>query len=40
MWQDVGLTTDPQSWYYLALTGDTVGTAAGDVSFDVTVLVD
>jgi hypothetical protein len=28
------------SWYYLVLTGDTVGTASGDVSFDVTVLVD
>ena len=40
VWQDVGLTADPQSWYYLALTGDTVGTVAGDVSFDVTVLVD
>ena len=40
VWQDAGLSADPMSWYYLALTGDTVGTASGDVSFDVTVLVD
>jgi hypothetical protein len=40
VWQDAGLSADPMSWYYLALTGDTVGTVSGDVSFDVTVLVD
>lgn len=40
VWQDAGLSADPMSWYYLVLTGDTVGTAAGDVSFDVTVIVD
>jgi hypothetical protein len=39
-WQDANLTADPMSWYYLVLTGNTVGTVAGDVSFDVTVLVD
>jgi hypothetical protein len=40
VWEDVGLTAHPMSWYYLVLTGDTVGTASGDVSFDVTMLVD
>lgn len=40
VWQDAGLSADPMTWYYLVLTGDTVGTASGDVSFDVTVLVD
>ena len=40
VWQDAGRTSDPMSWFYLVLTADVVGTAAGDVSFDVTVLVD
>ena len=40
VWQDAGAAADPGVWYYLALTADTVGTAAGDVAFDVTVLVD
>ena len=40
VWQDAGVTADPMAWYYLALTADTVGTATGDVAFDVTVLVD
>jgi len=40
VWQDAGLTADPMAWYYLVLTGSTVGTVAGDVSFDVTGLVD
>ena len=40
VWQDAGLSADPMAWHYLVLTGNTVGTVAGDVSFDVTVLVD
>ena len=40
VWQDAGVTADPMAWYYLALTADTVGTATGDIAFDVTVLVD
>jgi hypothetical protein len=40
VWQDAGQTADPMVWYYLVLTADTVGTVAGDIAFDVTVLVD
>jgi len=40
VWQDAGQTADPMVWYYLVLTADVVGTAAGDIAFDVTVLVD
>tara|TARA_R110002167_G_scaffold133275_5_gene318277 strand:+ start:321 stop:812 length:492 start_codon:yes stop_codon:yes gene_type:complete len=32
IWQDLGLSADPNSWYYLALTGTTFGTAAGTIS--------
>lgn len=40
VWQDAGSSSDPMSWFFLVLTADTVGTAAGDIAFDVTVLVD
>lgn len=31
-WEDLGLSADPNRWYYLALTGTTFGTAAGTIS--------
>lgn len=30
--QDGAVTTDPQAWYWLSLTGNTVGSAAGDIT--------
>jgi hypothetical protein len=32
VWEDAGLTADPNVWYYLTLVGATVGTAAGDIT--------
>ena len=32
VWEDLGLSADPNRWYYLALTGTTFGTAAGTIS--------
>lgn len=40
VWQDAGDTADPGLWYMLALTGVTVGTAAGDVVVDLTYTID
>lgn len=40
VWQDAGLTSDPQLTYYLALTGNTVGTASGTISTLVTFVRD
>jgi len=35
VWQDLALTSDPNRWYYLALTAVTVGTVAGTILVDV-----
>jgi hypothetical protein len=35
VWQDAGLTTDPQVWYYLTFKGVAVGSAQGDISVTV-----
>lgn len=32
VWEDLGLSADPNRWYYLALTGTTFGSAAGTIS--------
>lgn len=32
VWQDAGLSADSGAWYWLALTANTVGTAAGDIT--------
>ena len=40
IWQDAGQSSDPVTQYYLVLTADTVGTAAGTISVDAVVLVD
>lgn len=32
VWQDAGLSADSNRWYDIALTGGTVGTAAGDIT--------
>ena len=32
VWQDAGPSADPQKWFYLALTANTAGTAAGDIA--------
>ena len=32
IWEDLGLSADPNRWYYLALTGTTFGSAAGTIS--------
>lgn len=40
VWQDAGLTADPNKYYDLCLKGITVGSAAGDVSVIVTYLTD
>lgn len=32
VWEDAGATEDPFLWYLLALTADTVGSAAGDIT--------
>lgn len=32
IWEMLALTTDPDIWYYLTATGDTIGTAAGDIT--------
>lgn len=40
VWQDAGVASEPEAtWYYLTLTADTVGTAAGDISVVVTYTV-
>ena len=36
VWEDLGLTSDPGLEYDLVFTGVTVGTAAGDITADVT----
>lgn len=35
VWQDAGLTEDPNVWYYLCATGVTVGTVAGGIACEV-----
>ncbi|MFN0043753.1 MAG: hypothetical protein ACKVSF_11150 [Alphaproteobacteria bacterium] len=35
VWQDAGQSSDPSKFYYLALTADTVGTAAGTITVQV-----
>jgi hypothetical protein len=37
-WQLLGLSADPQKTYVVALTGDTVGTAAGTINVDLSIL--
>jgi hypothetical protein len=37
-WQLLGLSADPQKTYVVALTGDTVGTAAGTINVDLSLL--
>lgn len=32
VWENLALTSDPGAWYLLALTANTVGTAAGDIT--------
>ena len=32
VWQDAGLSSDSNVWYYLTLTADTIGSAAGDIT--------
>lgn len=32
VWQDAALTADPNVWYYLAFTANTVGSAQGDIT--------
>lgn len=32
VWEDLGLSEDPMLWYDVALTGNTVGTAAGTIA--------
>lgn len=40
VWQDAGLTEDPQRFYDLCFTGDTVGTVAGGLATDVEYVID
>ena len=40
VWQDAGATSDPGGFYYLALTANTVGTVAGDISVIVEYTID
>lgn len=39
VWQDAGLSADPNLWYDLALTGNTVGAAGGTISLDIEVVM-
>lgn len=39
VWQDAGLSSDPNLWYDLALTGNTVGSAGGTISLDIEVVM-
>lgn len=37
VWQDAGLSSDPQEWYYLSITAVTVGSADGTIAVRVIV---
>lgn len=39
VWQDAGLSSDPNLWYDLALTGNTVGSAGGTIGLDIEVVM-
>lgn len=40
VWQDAGLSADPNLYYDVALTANTVGTAQGDIAMHLTYLID
>jgi hypothetical protein len=40
VWQDAGLTSDPNRYYDLTMTGTTVGTAAGTVALEVRYVIE
>ena len=35
VWEDAGLTAESNTWYWLTFTGDTVGSAQGDITVTV-----
>lgn len=39
VWQDAGLSSDPNLWYDLALTGNTVGSTGGTIGLDIEVVM-
>lgn len=40
IWQDLALTSDPNRYYDLTMTADTIGTAAGNITVQVLVAVE
>ena len=40
VWQDAGASEDGYKWYWLVITANTVGSAAGDISVMVDVTVE
>lgn len=40
VWQDAGLTSDPNRYYDLVVTATTIGSAAGTLSFDIECVVE
>jgi hypothetical protein len=39
VWQDAGLSSDPNLWYDLALTGNTVGSTGGTIGLDIEMVM-